>query len=107
MIPAYMTVYDCALPPRMQHALEDAGFLHLARIQGTTDRELKRHNNIGPKTVAAVRRIVAYHKPFDYQEAQRRDAASPWKKEWNGPGAPVKPEDMPTYEEWKRRKEQK
>lgn len=82
MIPAYMTVHDIPIMSRMKNALEDAGFLHLARIQGTTDRELMRHTNIGPGTVAAVRRFVAYHKPMDIDAAVARDAVNPWKRDW-------------------------
>lgn len=46
-------------------------------------------------------------KPFDIEEAIRRDKVSPWKKEWHGNGEPVDPKTLPTYEEWKHRKEQK
>jgi hypothetical protein len=44
-------------------------------------------------------------KPFDIEDAIRRDAASPWKKEWHGNGEPTEPENLPTYEEWKARKD--
>lgn len=40
-------------------------------------------------------------KPLDLEDAIRRDAVSPWKKEWHGNGAP-KP--VETFEEWRARK---
>jgi hypothetical protein len=45
---------------------------------------------------------AAAAKPFNLEEAQARDAASPWKKKWEDNGAP-KP--VETFESWKARKD--
>lgn len=49
---------------------------------------------------------AALPKPFDLEAAKRREAASPWKKDWDGPGTPTPLEELPTYEQWKAKKEQ-